>query len=76
MQQVCFLIRLLDLSIELCDKKQIFKIISEMGSFLFLDELTKSSFKKGFARVCVLMDTDLAMCPGVRIKVKINLIWQ
>ncbi|KAG1346622.1 hypothetical protein COCNU_06G004510 [Cocos nucifera] len=61
---------------KLWDEEKIFKIVSEAGFPLFLDEWTESSSRKGFARVYVLRDIAKLVCPGAKIRVKGNLIWQ
>lgn len=60
---------------ELWNKKKIFKIISITGSSLSLDEWIEDLSQKGFAKVCVLVDVEKAICPRANIRVKGSFHW-
>lgn len=38
--------------------------------------MDKDSPRKGYARVCVLLDMEKCICPGERIRTKNNYTWQ
>nr|XP_010911220.1 uncharacterized protein LOC105037227 [Elaeis guineensis] len=69
-------IRLPDLPLELWEERKILKIIGQAGTPLFLDDWMLNSTRLGYARVCVLMDANRLGCPGTRIQVHDEVIWQ
>ena len=46
------------------------------GKPLFLDEWTEKTTRMGFAQVCVLIDTSQVICPGTKIMVDEDVLWQ
>ena len=69
-------VRLPDLPLELWEKEKIFKIVAAAGEPLFLDGWTESSSRLPFAWACVMIDIYQIICPGTRILVGDEIIWQ